>query len=331
MKEFLARLLCAMGLPLWARRKNRRKLLILMYHGVVPRPLSPACWHQLDLPAFRRQLAWVKRKYTVLMLSEALEWMRLGTLPPRACAITFDDGLDNVRTAALPVLLERNVPATVFLVTGPMGTAEALWPDRLYLAFARTVGTKVDLSPLRLSMRSLGTPRDRALAYADAVRALKALPKAEKDVRLHQLLGALGEQQPVDPGPFRLLSWDGAREMTQTGLVELGGHSVHHEILSRLPDGEVAAEVCPSHLSILDKTGVEPVVFAYPNGRAADFDDRARAAVEHLGIRYAVSTIAGRNDAETDPLALRRIGVGSDLSFARFKLLASGALDFRSR
>jgi len=42
-------------------------------------------------------------------------------LPPRAAAITFDDGYRNVYSAAWPVLSENQLPATVFLVPGLCG------------------------------------------------------------------------------------------------------------------------------------------------------------------------------------------------------------------
>lgn len=63
-------------------------------------------------------------------------------------AITFDDATRNLATHAVPVLRELRLPAAMFLVTGPMGTGETLWPDRLWLAIARTAATEVDLAEL---------------------------------------------------------------------------------------------------------------------------------------------------------------------------------------
>jgi peptidoglycan/xylan/chitin deacetylase (PgdA/CDA1 family) len=285
------------------------------------------CWHQLDVAAFERQMAWIARRWRVLPLEEALAGLAAGTLPERALALTFDDGYRNVATVAGPVLAARALPATVFLVTDPMGTDEVLWPDRVYLAFARTAAATVDVPDLGLVRRALDGPAARAAAYATSVRALKGLPTAEKDQRMAALLAALDRTAPEDPGDFRLLSWDDVDAMRRTGRWSFAGHSARHEILARMPDGHVAASVGRSHEAVARRTGRAPTVFAYPNGRAMDFDDRARAALEHLGVPFALSTIEGFNDAATDRRALRRIGVGSDASFARFRLLASGALE----
>jgi peptidoglycan/xylan/chitin deacetylase (PgdA/CDA1 family) len=320
------RLLCAAGLPAWARRRRRRDLTILMYHGVVERPLEVECWHQLPRDAFARQMAWVARRYAVLPLDEALARLATGTLPDRALALTFDDGYRNVRTVAGPVLAAHRMHATVFLVTDLVGTDDVVWADRLYLAFARSAAASVDVPDLGLARCALDGPVRKARAYATSVRALKGLPVAEKDARMAALLAALGRTGPEDPGDFRMLTWDDVDAMRGAGPWGFAGHSTRHEILARMPDGQVASAIGRSHEVVAARTGRVPTVFAYPNGRAMDFDDRARAALAHLGVRFALSTIEGFNDATTDRLALERISVGADLTFARFRLLTSGAV-----
>lgn len=311
-KEAAARVLCALGLPAAYRAKNRNRLLILMYHGVSGRPLAPACWHQMPLASFARQMAWVARRYRVLPLSEALVRAFDGTLPPRAAAITFDDGYRNVATNAFPVLRSLGLPSTVFLPTATIGTDEVLWPDRLYLAYA---GTSV-----------LPDDAARAAAYAGEVRALKALPRAERDARLASRLAELGARDRPRPGEFRAMTWEDVARLAATGLVDFGAHSVTHEILSKCDDAEVARQVSESHREVARRLGREPASFAYPNGRLEDFDGRARAAVAALGVRFALSTVDGFCDVSSDPLALPRVGVGAEDSFALFRLEASGVL-----
>jgi len=47
------------------------------------------------------------------------------------CALTFDDGWQDFFKFALPVLMRNQVPATVFLPTGYIGTSDWFWTDRL--------------------------------------------------------------------------------------------------------------------------------------------------------------------------------------------------------
>lgn len=327
MSRLLDAALCGLGLPAWARWRRRRRLTIFMYHGVVPVPLEVPCWHQQHVLDFRRQVAWVSRRYRVRPLEEALARLADGSLPDRTAAITFDDGYRNVLTVAGPVLEALGLHATVFLVTDLVGTDEALWPDRLYLAFVRTSVPRVDFPALGLRDVALDGPVARAAAYARAVEALKGLPLAEKEAALCALLAALRREAPEDPSDFRLLTWDEVGVMAASGRFAFAGHSTRHEILARMPDGQVAGAIGRSHEAVARRLGRAPTVFAYPNGRAFDFDERARATLAHLGVPFALSTIEGSNDATTDRLALRRVCVGADLGFHRFRLLASGALE----
>lgn len=327
-KELAARLMCAAGVPALARRRQggRRRLAILMFHGVEAEPLSPPCWHVLDATTLRRELEYVRRYFNVLPLEEALERLHAGRLPERAAALTFDDGTRNLATHAAPVLREVGLPAAVFLATGPMGTGEALWPDRLWLAFARTKAPDVDLTAIGLGPRSLRSAAGRGEAYAATVERFKDLPDADRIAQLKSLVGTLGPEFDAYDGPFQLLSWDEAHALASNGRVTLHPHSVTHPILSRCPDEKVEREVFESCAVLEHETGRAPTVFAYPNGRPQDFDERAKRALRRRGVRWALSTSEGFAHRDCDPLALPRIPIGSDLSFARFRLLISGAL-----
>lgn len=323
--DLSAEVLCTLAAPAMARRIRSGRLAILMYHGVEPQRVSPSCWHVLDTAAFRRQLEYLDRHFTVLPLEEALERLEAGTLPQRAAAITFDDGTQNLLTHAAPVLREMGLPAAVFLATGVMGTDQSLWPDRLWLAFARTDAHDIDLTPLGLGKRPLTSAVDRGNAYAATGNCLKSLPDEERISRLESLVATLGPEVEGDPGPFRMLSWAEAQELANDGLVTLYPHTVTHPILSTCSDAKVEWEIAESCRAVARETGSTPKVFAYPNGRDQDFDERAKAVLRRNGVRWALSTTSGLADRRSDPLALPRVGIGNDLSFGKFRLLVSGA------
>jgi peptidoglycan/xylan/chitin deacetylase (PgdA/CDA1 family)/O-antigen/teichoic acid export membrane protein len=322
--ELAAHVLCAAGIPLLAARRQRNKLAIIMFHGIEPERLEPSCSHVLDVATLRRELKFVRRHFRVMPLDEALESLRAGTLPARAVALTFDDGTRNLATHAAPVLRSLGLPAAVFLVTGPMGTAETLWPDRLWLALARTKAPSVDLTEAGLGVRSLGTAAARSEAYAAAVDRFKDLDDGERIGQMESLVAALDPEPIADAGPFRLLSWDEADTLAADGRVTLHPHSVTHPILARCPDDKVANEIFDSCDRLERATGRTPTVFAYPNGRAQDFDGRARVALRRRGVGWALSTTSGFANSGSDPLALPRIPANS--SFAMFRLQVSGAL-----
>lgn len=323
-RKALDRLRCSAGAPASARRRHRDRLAILMFHGVEPQPLTPACWHVTDSETLRRQLDYVRRHFTVLPLAEALDRMQAGRLSGNTAVLTFDDGTRNLLTHAAPILRDLQLPAAVFLATGPMGTSTPLWPDRLWLAFARTTASQVDLSPIGLGVMPMSSIADREASYATAVHRFKELADAELVERLDDLVTALGQSDSTDPGPFQLLSWDEAHALAADGLISLHPHTATHPILSRCRDDRIDAEIAESCAAVGHAVGSPPRIFAYPNGRAQDFDDRAKSALHRCGVRWALATSYGFADAGSDPMALPRVPIGSDLSWPAFKLLVSG-------
>ncbi len=323
-KSMAAGMLCAAGVPALARWQNAGRLTILMYHGVEGEPLSPPCDYVIDAGTMRRQFEYLRRHFNVLPLPEALDRLRDGTLPRRAATLTFDDGTRNLAIHAAPVLRDLNLPAAVFVSTGPMGTAEALWPDRLWIAFAGTQASEIDLTAVGLGVRSLREPAERDEVRNLVVQHFKGLPDEERLARVQWLVGELGTDPGAAGGPFEMLSWDEARELAGDGRVSIYPHTVTHPILSRCSDEKVDYEISESCRVVAREMGSAPTVFAYPNGTLQDFDDRARDALRRNGIDWALSTTSGFADHTSDPLALPRIGIGPGSSLALFRLKVSG-------
>ena len=91
-------------------------LRILMYHRVVETMETDIL--AVTPFAFARQMCWLREEgWAILPLPEALRRLESGELPPKAAAITFDDGYRDNYDEAAPVLSGMNFPATIFPVT----------------------------------------------------------------------------------------------------------------------------------------------------------------------------------------------------------------------
>ncbi|MGE5279621.1 MAG: polysaccharide deacetylase family protein [Deltaproteobacteria bacterium] len=112
------------GFCVWAGSLlgNGPDVTILMYHSIGP--------SYADLPgmgmsreAFARQMSFFKRHgYRVIRLSELIEKLKRNeTAGPKTIVLTFDDGYEDTRANALPVLRQYGFPATVFLITDNIG------------------------------------------------------------------------------------------------------------------------------------------------------------------------------------------------------------------
>ena len=90
---------------------------ILMYHAVGSRVIESKALN-ISSDTFARQMRFLKvQRYNVLPLEELAELIKdKKRLPPRALAITFDDGEKTVYTNAFPILKKYNFPATLFII-----------------------------------------------------------------------------------------------------------------------------------------------------------------------------------------------------------------------
>jgi peptidoglycan/xylan/chitin deacetylase (PgdA/CDA1 family) len=102
-------------------------LPVLLYHRVGPRDGSAMDKYTVSPERFREQLALiVQGGWEVVGLDEALLAAR-GTARRRV-VITFDDGFASNREHAWPVLAERGLPSTTFVVTSLLGSVNT-WDD----------------------------------------------------------------------------------------------------------------------------------------------------------------------------------------------------------
>lgn len=111
-----------------------KRFLILMYHSIdLPRgdkDARYACPPRL----FDRHMRLLRaRGYMPVSLDDISSHLRLGhTIPDHAVAVTLDDGFRDNHDHALPILLEHQVPATIFLATGQVGGSNSWMQARDY-------------------------------------------------------------------------------------------------------------------------------------------------------------------------------------------------------
>ena len=101
---------------------------ILMYHSVTAISDDP---YSVSVDAFREQVSWLSEGgFDVVPLSFLLRSIqaRETAILKKKVVMTFDDGYQDFADNALPILLDRGVPATVFLVTEMLG-GRASWNE----------------------------------------------------------------------------------------------------------------------------------------------------------------------------------------------------------
>jgi len=278
-----------------------RALVVLGWHNVEGTwcfPSAPGA----GLRGLEWQLRVLRRSTNVVPLGWALRTMSAGRpLPPRAVAITFDDGYRDNLTLAAPLLRRLGLPATCFLVPGLLSREVTPWWERLAWAFANSDRDRIVWEDRSVWLGTSTASRHTASTMLAA--QLKRRDRRQRDAAVDDLVSLLspaGEYRVDD----HFLDWEGARKLRAT--MEIGSHSMHHAILARESAGAQRDDLVTSRQKLADELSEGIELLAYPNGGEHDYDEDTLAAVESAGYEYAITTRRGRNTAATPPYEVRR-------------------------
>jgi peptidoglycan/xylan/chitin deacetylase (PgdA/CDA1 family) len=263
------------------------RLLIVAWHNV------ERTWHYPaaaggGIAGFERQLRRLRRLGTVVPLARALRLLSTGQpLPPRAIALTFDDGYrDNLELGA-PVLERLGLPATFFLVPGILSGMVRPWWEEIAWALARTPRTTVEWDGRRLPVG--GRPGRQSREWL--TERLKELDEAARRRAVAELLERLEPDGQLDHMEL-FLDWDGARELVRRGF-SVGAHSMEHAILARETPAAQLTDLVESRRCLEAELGVAVDLLAYPNGTRSDYDTATVEAARSAGYAHALTARTG--------------------------------------
>lgn len=320
------------GFSRYARRLHRDQPCILMFHGVREsgdEGLLDTSLH-IDEALFEEICAHLARNFRVAPLQEILKAKQEGDpLPAGTVALTFDDGYASNHHLAFPILKRHDLPATIFPATGFLDKTDLPWFLRLEYALAKTrkrhVMLEIGGSPYGSRLESA----EEKLAFMTRLQgAIKLLPQEEVVPAMGRIEASLdcAMTRGADwPDMFQPLSWDEVREMKSSGLVDFGGHTHRHLILSRCQPSTARREIQECRERLTAELGVAPLSFAYPNGQKTDHNSSTAKILQEEGFNLAVTTEAGFVHGQTDAFALPRHG--SPISSHHAAATISGAFE----
>jgi hypothetical protein len=182
-------------LPRMRRRSDPRRAVVLEYHSV-SEPTEANLLYRgpgiaVSPETFARQMRFLADWYRVVPLGVLVDHLvAREPFPPRAVAVTFDDGYRDNHRIAFPILRALGLPATVFVTTDGIGDGWRFWVSRLRCLLLAT--RQVSLELPGLGRIDLGSPGARAAAIDRLTLALKLLPSAERDAHLARIGEAAG-------------------------------------------------------------------------------------------------------------------------------------------
>jgi peptidoglycan/xylan/chitin deacetylase (PgdA/CDA1 family) len=279
---------------------GRSKLSILIYHRVhaCADPLFPG---EVDSGQFSEQIDCVKRLFNVLPLDEAVEMLREDRLPPRAAAITFDDGYADNAEVAAPVLQTHRVKATFFVCTGYLDGGR-MWNDTIIESVRHATGGELNLDSINLGRHDTSSNAMRRETIHNLIRNLKYLPADVRANKVDELQAAVGAPLPDN----LMMRSEQVRALDVAGM-GIGAHTMTHPILARLDAVSAREEILRGRGSLQSILGKPISLFAYPNGKPGeDYLPEHVTMVRELGFKAAVSTAWGTATRKGDFFQLPR-------------------------
>ncbi len=242
-------------------------------------------FHDPSRPLFSKCMKWLNQQGIVFLDIDTVHEIALGNVPfPKgAVLLTVDDGWKSNKSNIVDVAYAHNIPVAIFITTEPVFAGNGYWWS--YVKLANKSGY--------LSI----TAED--VKHMDNKSRLDLLSKLKDKFCVGREAMTVDEIQEAD----------------DTGLVQIGSHTLSHPILSKCTDEEVHSEIYHSKKKLEEMLDHSIHSFAYPNG---DHSEREVAMVEDAGYRLAFTTKPYYMTADNiqQKYRLPRFEVLNDVSFA---------------
>lgn len=267
-----------------------------------------------------------ERGYELVTMAEALRRIAAGDASRKFANLSFDDGYRDTLEVALPIFEAKRVPMTLYLATGFLDRQHGAWWDALeHLLRAREHVAVPGPDGAQTLETQTVAQKERAFAVLRA--RVMQMPRTSQD----DFFRALGDACEFDLHAAAVeenLTWEMARRMHSSGVVEIGAHTVSHCVLANEADDVVRSEMIRGREELEQKLGMPVRHFAYPFGGRAEAGPREILLARQAGFATAVTTRHGNVQREHSRHlhALPRISVnGFHQSERDLTVLLSGA------
>jgi len=296
---------------LFARIVSPKGIILALHRLATKVDDGPLSGLSVSLEEFRDCLDLLHASgFEVVSMSEAITRLDRAGASPRFAVLTFDDGYRDNCSLLLPELLQRRIPATIYLTTGFIDRTAPMWWYGIE-SLLKTHGA--------IALKGEETDDFEALHG----RLLNSSPEW-----LASALSALEQRYKVRFSDFtdqHAMDWSMVRDAAASGLVELGAHGLSHSPLALLPDAMAHREMEGSARRIEEETGRPVAHFAYPYGDRNSVSARDVTTARDCGFATAATSIPGLvQSRHVDRHALRRVVLGGSGMESRLRLSLTG-------
>ena len=304
-RQVILSLISVSGIYNYYRRKNKDKVLIMVYHDVIDKTDIDSNHYNYNTTIsrvrFAKQLKYINRHYNPITLNDFIAWKyKDQPLPTNPVLITFDDGHTNLYQNAVPELNKYNIKGVFFIKSGSFGKIEQNYCEQ-YLSYSSS--------------------------YQEGQKMYTNFRIALFNEQLEMLALQEGKLQydTINEQKYKHLTIEECCSLLKFGH-SIQSHTVHHYILSSLNDNESDFEISKSKKSLEQIFSYNISCLAYPFGDPNyDYGNREKKLTQKAGYLLAFSGERKNLDGiskDEDNFSISRFGdVNHD--FLYFKLLLS--------
>jgi peptidoglycan/xylan/chitin deacetylase (PgdA/CDA1 family) len=281
------------------------KLIILVYHRVLPEYKFSPFNTIISLKTFTKQIDILAKKYPIIPLSDSVNQCKSGYVKNRIqTVLTFDDGYRDSYEIIYPILKEKGLPASFFIATDYINSSKPIWVDEL----VKILSINTDIRRIEIADKLIHQKimQPRLSFIYSLVDSMKSLTSKGRQNILNLLNEQAGKKIIPDYLNDRCITWEQAKLMSANGM-EIGGHGTSHSSLSRISFTEATQEIRKCKEIIENNIKISCRNFAFPFGCQKDYNQKLIDYVKDVGFQACLLNIHGYNRIKKDTFCFRRI------------------------
>ena len=260
--------------------------------------------NEINTAAFEAQLLWFKKHYNLVSIHELRDYIYGGKTLKNACMLSVDDGWRSTYDVIFPIMKKHNVPFTIFV------SPEICRSEKNFWYFTYKFCKEDELKAIMIR-RGYFFPEVKKFP-GDLIM---------KEIYIDEVYDVLDEYLSYHPEieiPRGFMNEKELLTLRDSGLVEIGAHTLIHPILSFESRERSKNEISKSIIELSELLDTEVKTFAYPNGMEnVDFNKDDMEFARESGIDMAFSVDPGIISTSVNPLSIPRWGSVARLKFGR--------------
>jgi peptidoglycan/xylan/chitin deacetylase (PgdA/CDA1 family) len=289
---------------------------ILAYHSVVedPQLTDYILGSSRSRAHFERHIETLARKFSPVTIDDVAEFANSGKrLPPRAVAVTFDDGFADNYEVALPILSRYGVPATFYIMVDAVENGTLPWYCRIRFAFNTTKKSEWTYPETNRTYKFVTPDERRAVMPVAWDRGAALSGRAQQE-----FVEAIERALEIDPQSAKakhglMMDWEQVRALKKAGHT-IGGHTLSHPNVAQVSVDEARSEIAGCKQRLQEKLGAPVEHFSYPHPALnPHWSSQTLGITREAVFKSAVLTTYGSVRSGDDPLALKRMYTPPDL------------------